>query len=330
MSARAGPGGAAPGTRAVLAVGVLLMCGCGLDVPLYALGTLERDRIEVGADSAEPITAVWVEEGDAVEAGQRLLGQDPARAEAQLGQVRAELAAARARLDEAVNGPRPQALARAEAALAAARSAVDTARAEMVRERSLVQRSYGSQNDLDVLQGRLDQARAQRREAAAALDEVREGTRAEQLAQARAAVEAALARERELQLQVERTEVRAPLAGTVEALPLEMGERPGLGQTVVVLRALGPTYARVYLPEPMRRVLDVGQRAEVRVDGVADPLAAHVRWISSEAAFTPYFALTQHDRSRLAYLAEVVLEDQNAAGLPVGIPVEVRAADGAP
>ena len=47
-----------------------------------------------------------------------------------------------------------------------------------------------------------------------------------------------------------------------------------------------------------------------------------IRWISSEAAFTPYFALTQHDRSRLSYLAEIDLTD--GGDLPAGIPVEAR------
>jgi HlyD family secretion protein len=30
-----------------------------------------------------------------------------------------------------------------------------------------------------------------------------------------------------------------------------------------------------------------------------------VRWVSSEAAFTPYFALTERDRGRLSYVAKV-------------------------
>ena len=53
-------------------------------------------------------------------------------------------------------------------------------------------------------------------------------------------------------------------------------------------------------------------------------LPAHVRWINHEAAFTPYFALTQRDRGRLAYLAEVEIESSDSAALPTGVPVEVE------
>ena len=41
-------------------------------------------------------------------------------------------------------------------------------------------------------------------------------------------------------------------------------------------------------------------------------------FVSSEAAFTPYFSLTQRDRSRLAYLAKVSITEDAYGDLPVG------------
>jgi HlyD family secretion protein len=297
--------------------------GCD-EGPLYAVGTLERDRIELAADSGEPIVAIPVAEGDRVEAGTRLLEQDPARAEAQLAQARSARDEAVAQLEEAVAGPRAQDIAQGEARLAAAESAVITARQELHREQTLRARNFVSPNRLDVLQGRYDEAMARQREAEAALDQLREGTRTEVVQRARQALARTESRVRELEIQLARTTVTAPLDATVEALPLEIGERPGAGQTVVVLRALGPTFARVYVPEPLRARVDVGVAAEVYLDGRDAPLDARVRWIATEAAFTPYFALTQRDRSRLSYLAEVVLTGEAAGTLPVGVPVEVR------
>ena len=49
-----------------------------------------------------------------------------------------------------------------------------------------------------------------------------------------------------------------------------------------------------------------------------------MRYVSAEASFTPYYALTQKDRSRLSYLAEVTLDDARAARLPAGVPVQVH------
>jgi HlyD family secretion protein len=51
-----------------------------------------------------------------------------------------------------------------------------------------------------------------------------------------------------------------------------------------------------------------------------------VRYVAADAAFTPYFALTQRDRSRLAFLAEVEVTGPEAGSLPAGVPVEVTLA----
>jgi HlyD family secretion protein len=80
-------------------------------------------------------------------------------------------------------------------------------------------------------------------------------------------------------------------------------------------------YARFYVPEPLRSRIVPGSALTARVDGVDSPLTGTVRWVSSDASFTPYFALTEHDRSRLSYLAELDLPE--AAGLPSGIPLVV-------
>ncbi len=300
------------------------VAGCGADGPLYAVGTLERDRIDLAADSSEPIVAIPVTEGDRVKAGDLLLRQDADRAEAQLAQARAARDRAAAGLEQAVAGARAEQIAQARARLAAAESAVTTSRQELEREKSLTNRDFVAKNRLDQLQGAYDAAVARRREARAALDEFEAGTRREVVQQARDALAGAAARVRELEIRVRRTEVTAPVDGVVEALPLELGERPQPGRTVAVMRAASPTYARVHVPEPLRTRLAPGAPAEVRLDGRHEPLRGRLRWIATEAAFTPYYALTQRDRSRLSYAAEVVLTDRGADDLPVGIPVEVR------
>jgi HlyD family secretion protein len=97
----------------------------------------------------------------------------------------------------------------------------------------------------------------------------------------------------------------APRSGIGDALPFEPGERPPPGAPRGGLVADGPPWARVHIPEPLRTRLRPGARARVRVDGYPEPFEGRLRSVSHEPAFTPYFALTQRDRSRLSYLAEV-------------------------
>jgi HlyD family secretion protein len=91
-----------------------------------------------------------------------------------------------------------------------------------------------------------------------------------------------------------------------------------------VLLAEGTPYARVYVPQPVRVRLAAGARAQVRVPGLDREFEGRLRSVAHDPAFTPYFALTEHDHSHLAYVAEVDLEGGDAHELPSGVPVEVR------
>jgi HlyD family secretion protein len=81
-------------------------------------------------------------------------------------------------------------------------------------------------------------------------------------------------------------------------------------------------YARVYVPENLRVQVKVDMPAIIHVDGLDESIDGRVRWVASEAAFTPYFALTEKDRGHLSYLAKIdIVEDRER--LPDGVPVEV-------
>jgi HlyD family secretion protein len=128
---------------------------------------------------------------------------------------------------------------------------------------------------------------------------------------------------RGLEVSLERLTVRAPAAGVIDDLPLEPGERPALGAVVAVLLAGAAPHARVYLPEPLRTRVKVGDAAAVYIDGIEAPFSGRVRRVSADPAFTPYYSLTERDRSRLSYLTEVELEGEAAQDLPSGIPLRV-------
>jgi HlyD family secretion protein len=305
----------------------LLLCISGCDDgpgPEVALGTLERDRIELTAEAREPITAIEVQEGDHVEAGQALLRQDPAATSARLDQARAAVNQAKNQLAELVKGPRAEEILAARARLDGAVSQADSADREYERVRNLVEQKLLSASNLDQQRAVRDASKAAAKEARAQLTELLKGTRIEQLDQARDALALAESQLRELEVSAGRLEVTAPVSGIVEALPYKLGERPPAGNPVVVLLRDGAPYARVYVPEPLRARVMSGTAAEIRADGLEKPLAGVVRYISAEAAFTPYYALTQRDRSRLAYLAEITVTDPAGVALPAGLPVEVR------
>jgi HlyD family secretion protein len=307
----------------------LLLAACNRNGPAPLVGTLERDRIEIVADEAEPILSLEVREGDHVEQGQVLVKQETNVAGARMAQADAQVDEARHRLTELERGARKETITEARARVAAARAAAERDEREFARSEELIRQRLISQSQLDQARAARNASVAARREAEAALAELLNGTRIEQLDQARAALAAAESAKRGLEITDARLVLRATRAGVVDALPFKVGERPPRGSAVVVLLADTPAFARVYVPEPRRARIKPRVPAEIYVDGVEGPLTGFVRWVASEAAFTPYFALTQRDRSRLAFLAEVEVTDPRVRELPSGVPVEVRIVEGA-
>ncbi len=299
----------------------LILAACDRPETSYMVGTLERDRIEIKVESNEPILAIHVQDGQAVTAGTAVLNQDPARAEARLAQQAANRNQAAARLAELVRGPRQETIREARARLEASRVQRVNTKASLERTQDVFNRGLSNEERLDEDTARFKTARAQEKADTEALDRLLAGTTIEELDQATAAVEAAEAQYRQAQLDLERTRLLAPVDGIVDKVLYQLGERPAPGTSVLVLLDSARVFARVYVPEYMRARITPGVTLDVRIDGVADTFEGKVRWVSSDASFTPYFALTEHDRSRLSYLAEIDVE--GAEELPSGVPLQV-------
>jgi HlyD family secretion protein len=311
--------------KVTVALSVLSIAACNNDSePQEIHGTLERDRLELIAEASERIVEIPVREGERVAAAATLVVQQTDAIAARLAAAQASIVEQERRLEELERGPRKQERVSARASLAGAESSLASATREFDRIRSLVERRLLSDSDLDRARAERDAARPDRDAARASLRLLEEGTRSEQIAQAQAALDGARAVFRELETSAVRYTVYAPRSGLIEALPYEEGERPPAGAAVVVLLADGAPFARVHVPEPLRARYLPGTAVELRVDGVAAPLEGRVRFVAAQASFTPYYALTQRDRSRLAFRAEIDLFGAEAMTLPAGIPVQVR------
>jgi HlyD family secretion protein len=264
---------------------VAFLNACGHDAPLPLNGTLERDRIELVAEDQEPVVEIAVHEGDRVKAGQLILRLDDNRYHTLIAQARATRDQAAARISGAA------------ATLMAAKKDFD-------RSQALVAQHTRSVADLDRARSDLDNARSAASVAHASL------------AQAQASLD-------QDQITLERLTLRAPRDATVDSLPYHIGERPPVHAVLAVLLDASGAYAQVYVPEPLRTSVRPGLAAVIRFDGEDKPYTATVRYVSSDAAFTPYYALNERDRSRLAYLAKIYLDGDAGANLPSGAPVTV-------
>jgi len=305
-------------------VALTLLASCAAEEnPNLVVGELASDRHELTAEVNEPILSIAVSEGEVVVAGQVLIEQDSTRATARLREAEAALAQHQARLDELVRGPRSEQITAARANVEGATQDFEFRQSELTRIKEVHARGLASPDLLDRARAALDAAEANLKLRLAQLEERLAGTTIEELAQAEQAVKQAAARRDNALTDVERHTLRAPVDGIVDSRLFELGERPAPGQPIVILLSGAQPYARVFVPEPLRVRIAPGTRALVSIDGLDQAIDGRVRWVSSEAAFTPYFALTERDRGRLSYVAKVDLGETRER-LPDGVPVNVE------
>jgi HlyD family secretion protein len=306
---------------------LLLLAGCHRDNgPTPLLGTLEWDRIGVPAERSEPIVSIAVREGDSVTEGQLLLSLDPRRSDAQVSQAQAEVQRAEAALSELSHGARAETIAAAQSALAGANSTAANARRDRERAVELRAKGLNAQADLDRADTALKAAVANAGTARAQLEELTHGTRPEDIDQAQATLTAAQGKVEELRLSRARLDLRAPRAGRIDSLPFKLGDQPPANATLVSLLVGDAPYARVFVPEAQRAKLAVGARMRVSVQGLDTPFDATVQRLASEAAFTPYYALSGDDASRLTWRAEALLSGAGVKNLAAGLPVHAEVA----
>lgn len=309
--------------KLLLLAGAILLAGCGdASDSARVVGELASDRIELTAEAAEPIIEILVAEGETVTRGQLLMRQDATRAAARLAEAEAALGQAQARLDELVRGPRSELIAAARASVAGAIDELEFRESDFERVKKVHAMNLASAEQFDRAEAALDTARSNLDLRRAQLQELLSGTTIEELQQAERAVEQAAARRDQVRVDVSRHDIAAPVDGIVDSRLFELGERPAPGQAILVMLAGEQPYARVYIPEELRVQVAPGTAADVFVDGLDQAVTGNVRWVASEAAFTPYFALTERDRGRLTYEAKIDLQVDRRR-LPDGVPVEV-------
>jgi HlyD family secretion protein len=307
-----------------LLLSLLALAGCGADEsPNRVVGELASDRIELTAEVSEPIVSIAIAEGEEVVAGQALIGQDDRRAKARLAELEAALGQTQARLDELVRGPRKEQIAAARANVEGATQELTFRESEFKRITEVHARGLAAPDLLDRARAALDAAEANLKLSLAQLEERLAGTTVEELAQAEQAVNQAAARRDAALIDVERHTTFAPVAGVAETRLFEIGERPVPGQPMLIVLGGDQPYARVFVPETLRVHISPGTKALIHVDGLETAVSGQVRWVANEAAFTPYFALTERDRGRLSYMAKIDITDDRER-LPDGVPVNVE------
>ncbi len=275
---------------------------------LYS-GTIEARDADIGSLMGGRVSQVLVEEGDSVTAGQTLVRFDRYLLDPQMKEQESRIAQMRANLERIERGPRREEIERA-------RINYEHAESERARQEKLLKQGVG-------IQATYDRTAATAQVALQQYEELKRGSRPEDVQQARAqlaAEESALAM---LQRQIEESEVRAPASGVIQTMDLRPGDLIAPNQPVAVLLESNELWVRVFVPETRLGAVKVGQPVEVTIDTFPKrTFKSRVQSVSERAEYTPRNVQTPEQREDQVFAVRLRLEP--APELKAGMTATVR------
>jgi HlyD family secretion protein len=181
-------------------------------------------KISVNSKVTGRVAWIGVEKGDKVKEGQVLVRLEDQEFRAQEQQAEGAVANARAYLDELEHGSRPEEIQQANHNLEEARATAANDKINLERTKPLVAAGVLSRQALDDAQAKSDssQHRAEALERAFTLAKI--GPRPEELARARGALIQAEGQLAYAKSQLDATQIRAPVTGTILERTAEKGE----------------------------------------------------------------------------------------------------------
>jgi HlyD family secretion protein len=252
---------------------------------LLLSGTVEVTEVEISPELSAQVLTLYHWEGDEVKTGDPLLDLDKSIVESQL---RAAKAASKA----------------AEAQVFLARAKMANAERDYNRNLQLYQANAISASAFDAAQTAFTVAK---NTYAASVNQYKE-------AQAQVAT---------LTVQLQKTNICSPITGVVLDRSVEAGEVVFPGMVLMTIGDIRNPWVRVYIGEPDIGKVRIGQKALVVTDAYPKrQFTGTLRYISSEAEFTPKNVQTREERVKLVYEAKVYLANEEGILKP-GMPADV-------
>ncbi|BBO89210.1 efflux RND transporter periplasmic adaptor subunit [Desulfosarcina ovata] len=293
------------------------------DDGLTLYGNVDIRDAQLAFKEQEVVREVLVEEGDTVTQGQILARLDSDRLTSQLKEAEAQYAAQQEVVRRLTNGTRRQEIKQAEARVVEARVQVRNAARRVRRLEKTAPVGASTEQDLDDARASLDMARAALNVHQESLALAREGTRKEEIAEAKQVLEARDAHLSLLRQRLADTVLHAPAKGIILSRILEPGEMAMPTRPAFVLALSEPKWVRAYLPEPALGHIRQGMTARIHSDSFDDRFFdGRVGFISAQAEFTPKSVQTAQLRTQLVYEVRIWTDDP-ADELRLGMPVTV-------
>lgn len=282
-----------------------MLASCSRRPDYDATGIFEATTVTLSAETTGKILSIPVEEGDSVTAGSPVARIDTAMLGLQRLQIMTERNATRSAAPDI------------SAQVAALRSEIAHAQNEAERQERLFADGATTQKQLDDARARLATLRGQLEAQLSTL-----GKSSGSISDNALALQY---RREQVEDQIRRSTVVAPIDGTVLIKYAEAGEFATPGKPLMKLADLGNIYLRSYFTASQLADLHIGQKVTVTADFGGDERFDYpgtIIWIAQESEFTPKSIQTADSRANLVYAVKIAVK--NDGRLKLGQYGEVR------
>jgi HlyD family secretion protein len=278
-------------------------------------GRIEAVDVDVAAKAAGRIGDMLVDDGDLVTAGQVVARMDTNALQAELQQAKAEEAAARNATATTIAVVSQRESEHAAAQAVVAQREAEEVVAEKTAERSRVlsaQHAASVQEfDNDVARQKGAAAAVLSAKAQAAASEATISATRSQVLEANSRVEAALATENRIRVEIADGLLKAPRSGRVQFRIAQAGEVVSAGGKVLSMVDLSDVSMTFFLPETSAGRVAIGSEVHIVLDAAPqDPIPATVSFVASAAQFTPKTVETESEREKLVFRVKARIDPE--------------------
>ena len=304
-------------------IAVAVLGACGDQGTGTVQGYAEGEYVRVAAPFAGNLQQLQVQRGSQVKAGDPLFTLEQENEAAARREAEGRLRNAEAQLADLRKSKRPSEIDAVRAQLEQARASLKLSEVNLKRQEQLLGANFVSKAAVDDARASHQRDRARVAELEAQVVTVRLAARQDEIRAAEYNAAAARAALAQADWKLAQRSVRAPVSGLVNDANYVLGEWIPAGSPVVSLLPPQNIKVRFFVAENALGALKLGQPVNVRCDGCAAPLAAHITFISPQAEFTPPVIYSRETRAKLVYLIEARSTPADAVKLHPGQPVDV-------
>ena len=306
--------------RIITALAMIILTACNRNGNKFdATGTFEADEVIVSASANGKILSLNINEGSRIAKDSVVGLVDPTDLSLQKQQVQASIAA----LNEKTSDATPQ-IKMLQDQLKVQQTQLDNLLHEKARIENLLKEDAATKKQLDDINFQIESAKKQMNVTQQQIN-VQRSNVATQNRGILSEGKPLQKRAQQLQEQLDRTNIRNPVDGTVITKYAEAGEITSSGKPLYKIADLSTLNLRAYVTGDQLPQIKLGQQVTVFVDSGAKnyrKLAGTITWVSDKAEFTPKTIQTKDERANLVYAMKVRVK--NDGYLKMGMYGEVR------